>query len=410
MQGTNKTNVVIVGGGFAGVAVAKKLVRYARSHPELAITLLSRSKVSLFTPLLHEVATGSLRPEGVGESLEAMFAGTNVKLVFDTVQSVAIGARTVTTNENGAIAYDYLVLATGTKPNFFNTPGAEQFSYTLKTLEDAIELKKAIVVAAQEPHTAYTIIGGGPTGVEIAAELGHFVRDVQGPDTTPRQTDECPRRTHVTLVQRGPELIPMFPPKFRVLAKERLEKLGVTTMLGVGVRELEGTTVSLDGDIHLHSDVTIWTAGVGVDIPAVEGWAPPAPLSAGRLPVEQTLQLVGAPNVFVLGDIAAFMNPGDKGPVPQLAQVATRQGPVAARNIIALVEGRELEHYSFVSVGLLLSVGEWMAIAQIKSLFLSGKFAWLLWRAIYLSKLEMFIDQCRVFSDWVKDLFLPRRA
>ena len=404
-----KINIVIIGGGFGGVAVAKKLAIFAKLRPELCITLISRSKVSLFTPLLHEVATGSLRPDGVGESLAEIFKGTAVKLIFDSVQSVDVDERQVTTERGKQFGYDYLVLATGAKPNFFNTPGAEQFCHTLKTLEDAIELKKAIVASAEVVKKGVapcvTIIGGGPTGVELAVELSYFYRGTLFPKFA--QEDLKP---NITIIQKAPELIPMFPERFRVLAKERLEKLGVTVLLSKGVKEIFSNVVVTDDGTTFPSVLTVWTAGVQSDIPPIAGWTAPAPLAGGRLPVLQTLQLIDSPNIFVLGDIAAFTNPGEKGPVPQLAQVATRQGPVVARNIMALIDGKPLENYHFISVGLLMSVGEWMAIAQVKSLFLSGKVAWVLWRAIYLSKIETLPDKCRVLFDWSRNLFLQRRS
>ena len=231
-----KTHIVIVGGGFAAVAAAKKLALYVRLHPLVSVTLISRSKVALFTPLLHEVATGSLRPEGVGESLAEIFKGTTLRIVYDRVQNVELGAREVVLEKGSKIPFDYLVLATGAKPNFFNIPGAEQFSYTLKTLEDAVELKKAIVhTASRTPKEGvrdadspyFVIVGGGPTGVETAAELAFYLR----------KTFQI-QKPKITVVQRAPDLIPMFPEKFRTLAKERLEKLGVVVLLGKGVKEV----------------------------------------------------------------------------------------------------------------------------------------------------------------------------
>jgi len=389
-----KIKVVIVGGGFGGVSVAKKLTRASHWRKNLSITLISRSRVSLFTPLLHEVATGGLREDGVGQSLASMFSKHDIELHYESITKVDIEKRELRTDMDKRLAYDFLVLATGSKPNFFGTKGAGEYAYTLKTIEDATKMREAICMASQKENPSFVVVGGGPTGVELVAEMRHFL-------------DYLCKNSKVTLIQKGEELIPMFPPKFRILAKKRLEKLGINVVMNTGVTEICKDGVILDDGLQIPSHLTAWTAGVMTDIPEMSGSRIEA--QKGRLPVDSKLRLQGEKNVFVIGDIAGFTNAGEDRPVPQLAQVATRQGPIVAKNIIATLEGKELTDYKFVSAGLLLSLGEWMAVAQLKSLFLSGRFAWLLWRAIYLSKIETIPGKLHILYDWIRCLVFSRR-
>lgn len=405
----NTTRIVIVGAGFGGVYTYIHLHRLLHGRTGVHLTLISRTNYFLFTPLLHEVATGGISPENIIQPIREVMGCCVDSFVCAEVRRISFKKREVET-ALGTTPYDLLVLAPGAETNFFGAKGAREHAFTLKDLEDAIRLKNHIVssiesAAAEENLSerkrllTFAVIGGGATGVELACELSDFVYG-----SIARYYPRALIRDHVTitLVQSGATLVPQFPPALQELSRVACEKKGISLRLNCAVESVEkGAIVLCDGS-RIPTKSPIWVAGVK---PASISYDDKAVCDTrGRLCVADTLQMKNYENVFVLGDSAAIEGVS----IPLLAQVATQQAPIVAANIVAILEKKPLRHFSYRHLGTLISLGDFTAAGQIGNLVFSGMFCWWLWRTIYVSKMPTFRKKAKVIIDWTFDLFLPR--
>lgn len=392
--------VLVLGGGFGGVTVARRLARAAR-RGEISLTLLSRAPAFLFTPLLHEVATGGLTRASVAVPLRQAFPAGSVRVVVGEATSVDPAARVVRAScaEMCALElpYDVLVVALGARANFFGVPGAETCALPLKTLEDASRIRVAVLdaferAARRAEAPSFAVVGAGPTGVELAAELaelcGYTLADSY-PEAGPAK---------ITLVSSGPEILPMLAPKGRAKALSALADAGIEVRLGAAVTAVDATGVSFASGECLPAEVTVWAAGVSpVALPEGLGLALD---KSGRAIVDGSLRAEGHPEIFVLGDQAAG--------APMLAQAATQQAAVVADSILAGVHGRPPKTFTFRPKGLLVSLGRWRAVGEIAGVTVSGPVAWWLWRTVYLFKFPSLWKRLRVAAEWTIGLFFPR--
>lgn len=402
-----KTKVVIIGAGFAGVKVLSKLGRQLKNQAE--IILINPTNYFLFTPLLHEVATGSLFPENIIIPLRPLVAKAGAQFLETRVKGIDLKKRQVTTVA-GKLSYDYLVVAPGSTTNFFDIPGAVEHCLTLKDLNDAIVIKNRLIKmferAATLPPTeraaalTFVVVGGGPTGVELVAEIADFMTSAfKG-----FYPESLTFATKIILIHKDQAILPQFSDQLRTKSFNRLSARRIDVRLNESVTEVKKDGLQLSGGEFIPSETVIWTAGVKAHSLDWE----PEPLSVnGRLTVDQFLRLTDRPEVFVLGDMGASLDRHHK-PLPMLAQVADQQATVVAKNIIRALNSKLPLPFHYHHRGSLVSLGSWFAIAEIGPFIFSGKFAWWLWRTIYLFKMPTWSKKLQIAIDWTIDLFTAR--
>jgi NADH dehydrogenase len=427
-----KPRIVILGAGFGGVYVAKKLARLVQRR-KVEVTIVNRTNYFLFTPLLHEVATGGLGPRVVAEALREVFVRTGVKIVQGDVLSIDSAGHTVSVvdeTEHATLPYDYLVIATGAETNYYNIPGADTLTLPLKTLADAVRIRSRIIdafeLAMLEPRQdmrkkllSFAIVGGGATGVEVAAELSEFVNDMvkryyNDTDCEAGIAGHCsPEEPAISIVHTGKELLEMFAPSLRLAAARRLERGGVNLHLNSTVKSVTALGLELADGSKIPAQTIIWAAGVKAVIPKFIGEAPA--LSGGRLIVDQSFRLQGHNDIFAIGDAAAYVDADEfekdsknTRPVPMLAQVAVAQSKVVAYNIVASIEKKPLKDFHYHSKGSMVSVGQWFAIGEIYSMAIAGRVTWWIWRTVYLFKFASWQKRVRIAIEWTLDFFFPR--
>ncbi len=406
-----KKKIVILGGGFGGLYTYKSLYKQF-SPDDIDVTIVNRTNYFLFTPLLHEVATGSIAHHQVVESIRQIIYKTGAKLHVADVTAIDCERHVVTTTI-AEIPYDILVVAMGATTNFFNAPGAEEHSLVLKDLHDAIKLRTTFIEAfekasemkdeaARRAELSFAVVGGGATGVELASETADLFMDTFA--TYYKGIIEF-KDVSLHLVNLGPDVLSVFDPSLRVKALDTLKRSGVNVMLNTAVKEVRKEGLVLADDTVLQATHVIWTAGVKPNPPM---FTHPVPADkGGRVIVTPTLQIENCKDVFVIGDMASLAG-ADGRPVPMLAQVAEAQGIHTGRNIKRLLQGQELIPFTYVSEGELASLGHWQAVANIKGFKFSGPLAWFVWRTVYLFKFMSWSKKFKIISDWAMNIFYPR--
>jgi len=413
MPPTTKKRVIIIGSGFGGVYTAKHLLPLVHNN-EIELVIINQTNYFLFTPLLHEVATGGLSPIAVAEPLREVFRKSNVSLIKAKVTAINADKQTV---ECGSVSYgyDYLVCAIGADTNFYDIPGAKEHSLTLKNLYEAMSIRHRIIDLFEEASAhpdptekkrllSFTVVGGGATSVEFSAELAEFAHETMANYYCARTISKAD--VTVNLVTGDNELIKQFHPKLRVKAKEVLESIGVNIRFNTPVKQVDTENVLLADGTSIPSHTTIWLAGVTPLFPVLNGGV--ALHSSKRLDVDRYLRSTSMENIFVLGDAAASLSEHDHRPLPMLAQVAVNQARTVARNIKASIRKTKLEAFTYKSKGSLISVGQWMALGDIFGVQISGRFTWWLWRTVYLFKFVSWRKRFKIAAEWTVNLFYPR--
>jgi NADH:ubiquinone reductase (H+-translocating) len=429
----NKPHIVILGSGFGGTYVAKKLVSYVKKG-KIDVTIVNRTNYFLFTPLLHEVATGALSPTSVAEPLREIFANTGVRVVQGTVEFINRDKKLVKLighSRESTITYDQLVIATGAETNYYDIPGAEKFTYPLKSLLDAARIRSQVIDAFEQAILtddvversrllSFVVVGGGATGVETAAELAEFIHGMveryysSTKDCNPSDHRSCkPEEPFITLIHTGPEVLQMFAPKLRLAAEKRLQKSGVALQLNSTVTEVTNHGLKLSNGTVIPSSTIIWTAGVKPVVPHFEGAIPA--LIAGRFAVDEYFRVNSDPYIYAIGDVAGYVDrdtltddPTKTRPLPMLAQVAVGQSRTVAYNIIATLRDKPLRSFHYHSKGTMVSVGQWFALGEIFSLHVAGRLTWWIWRTIYLFKFASWKKRLRIAFEWTLELVYPR--
>ncbi|HEU0119916.1 MAG TPA: NAD(P)/FAD-dependent oxidoreductase [Bryobacteraceae bacterium] len=390
-------HVVVVGGGFGGLAVAKRLAR----QRGVAVTLVDRRNFHVFQPLLYQVATGGLSPADICAPLRSVMAPyKNVRTLMGEVTGFDLPGHRVLL-QNGELAYDYLVVAAGARHHYFGNDAWEALAPGLKTIEDATEIRRRVLTAFEEAENepeaerrrsllTFLIVGGGPTGVELAGTLGEIANDTLKEDFRSFRPEEA----RILLLEAGSRILNAFPEELSAAAEQSLLSLGVRARTGVAVKAIDPGGVTLSTGEHIASKTVVWAAGVKASpLGAMLG----APLDrAGRVIVTQTCQLPDRPEVFVLGDMAALQDM----PLPGVAPVAMQQGRYVADAIGALLLRKELPPFRYVNKGNLATIGRKKAIADFGKLRFSGVVAWLLWLFIHIMYLVGFRNRIQVFIDW----------
>jgi NADH dehydrogenase len=403
MEGLAKARVVIVGGGFAGLEAAKAL---ARAGADVEVVLVDQRNHHLFQPLLYQVATASLSPADISAPIRKVLRHQrNCQVVMAKVLSVDVGQRRVVI-EGGQIPYDYLVLAAGATHSYFGHDDWAKVAPGLKSVEDATELRRRILLAFEdaeyEPDEAarrsaltFAIVGGGPTGVELAGAI----KEIAG-QTIPRDYRHIDTRTtRVILFEGEDHLLPTFAPVLGRKAKDSLEQLGVEVRLKQRVSDVTADGVKV-GDEAIAARNVFWAAGVTANaIGATLG----APCDrAGRVIVGPNLSIPGHPEVFVVGDLAAAKSADTGEPVPGMAQGAIQMGRYAGHQIAAELAGKAAPRPPFVykDKGMMAVIGRSRAVAQIGRWKLGGLVAWLIWGGVHIAFLIGFRNRVAVMFSW----------
>ena len=390
--------VVIIGGGFAGLTVAKAL----RNAP-VAITLLDRQNHHLFQPLLYQVATGALNPSDIASPIRRILRNQrNVEVLLADVTSIDTDSRTVHVGEGDEFRYDYLIVAAGANHAYFGHDEWASFAPGLKTIDDALEIRRRVFFAfeaaerepertSQAPWLTFVIVGGGPTGVELAGALVEIARHAITKDF--RRID--PALSRVLLLEGSPRLLSAFDPVLSEKAKEQLEAMGVEVQLGRHVTSIDAEGVDI-GPERIASKTVIWSAGVAAS-PIARSLGAKLDRS-GRVEVLPDLTVSAHPEIFVIGDLASITCEGR--PVPGVAPAAIQQGEHAAKNVVRGVKGLPSLPFSYFDKGSRATIGRGSGIALVGKIKLSGGIAWLAWLFIHIVFLIGFRNRIFVLISW----------
>jgi NADH:ubiquinone reductase (H+-translocating) len=429
----NLPRVVILGGGFGGLHAARALAGAAAR-----VTLIDRHNYHLFQPLLYQVATASLSPGDVASPIRWILRGQkNVEVLLGNALEIDTAGRRVLVGSSpaehggyeGAVPYDYLIVATGAAHAYFGHPEWAERAPGLKTLDDALEMRRRVLLAfeaaerendpeRQRRLLTFVIVGGGPTGVELAGALAEIARQSLRHDF--RRIH--PESARIVLVEGSPYVLAPFPDSLRESARKALVRLGVevrTDAVVVGIDE-EGVTCRVtvpqtvpdsarppETTERIPAATVLWAAGVAAS-PLAKSLGVPLD-RVGRATPEPTLALAVHPNVFVVGDLCAFTQDGKL--LPGVAQVAMQQGAQAGRNVRRAIEGRPLEPFRYKDYGIMATIGRNSAVGDIFGLKISGFFAWIFWIFLHIFWLIGFRNRFVVMTEWAWAYFsLQRRV
>ncbi len=398
-QSPTLPRVVIIGAGFGGLEAAKHL-----GNKPVCVTVLDRTNYHLFQPLLYQVATAALSPADIAAPVRGILGKyENIEVLLAEAQGVDVGARVVRTADR-EIPYDYLIVATGSRHSYFGHSEWEKLAPGLKSLEDAVEVRRRILMAfefaekTQDPAARaaamnFVIIGGGPTGVEMAGAIAEIARETLAKDF--RHID--PSTARVILVEGDKRVLSGFPEDLSASALEQLEELGVEVITGTHAENLTEEGLEVAGKF-IPCRVKIWAAG---NTASFVGKTLGVPVDkAGRVVVQDDLTIPGHPEVQVIGDLANFTSAKDGKPLPGVSPVAIQQGRHAARNILHMVEGAKPQRFYYRDKGSMATIGRNRAVADLNIVHFSGFPAWLAWLFIHVLYLVGFRNRIAVLLQW----------
>lgn len=401
-------HVVIVGGGFGGLWAARALC-----DAPVRITLLDRGNHHLFQPLLYQVATAGLSAPNIAAPLRHILRRQkNVTVLFGEVAGIAPGDRCLRLADGRTIAYDTLLLASGATHAYFGRDDWAPHAPGLKTLDDALEIRRRILTAferaeaeddpdARAAWLTFAIVGGGPTGVELAGTLAEIARHTLRDEF--RRAD--PRRARVLLLEAGPRVLSSFPESLSAKARRQLEKIGVEVRTGVPVKAIDGGGVQL-GEERIDARTVLWAAGVAAS-PLARDLGVPLD-RAGRVIVQADLTVPGHPEIFVAGDLASVQYAGK--PVPGVAPAAKQMGRYIGQAIRARLRGIEPPPFRYRDFGNLATIGRMAAVVDLHGLKFSGLLAWWFWLAAHVFFLIGFRNRLVVLIDWAQAYWSYQRS
>ena len=392
-------HVVIIGGGFGGLTAAQAFRR-----AKVRVTLIDRTNHHLFQPLLYQVAIAGLSPADIASPIRSIVRKQkNISVLLDEATGVDFASRTVRLRD-GNLNYDYLILATGGRTSYFGHDDWERFAPGLKSLSDALEIRQRVLLAFEEAEKTidpecrrelltFVVVGGGPTGVEIAGAIAELSRFVLARDF--RTID--PREAEVTLLEGGPRILPSFSASLSDSATRQLAELGVKVRVNAQVTNIDERGVYL-GDELVRSATVVWGAGVSAT-PFTKALNVPLD-RAGRIILEPDLTLPDHKEVFAIGDMTSFTHQ-DGNPLPGVSPVAMQMGRCAARNIRHAMKGEPYETFRYFDKGNMATIGRSRAIAEMGRLKLTGYLAWLAWLFVHLIFLIGFRNRVAVLFNWM---------
>lgn len=405
----SQPRVVIIGGGFGGLSVAREL-----KDTGVDITLIDRTNHHLFQPLLYQVATAALSPGDIAMPIRSVFRGEeNIAVVLGEAVSVDVRQQVVRLDDNTPVPFDYLIIATGTKPSYFGHDDWAERAPGLKTLEDALEIRETMLFAleqaertndpkARDKNTNFVIVGGGPTGVEMAGSISEIARKTMVADYKNIDT----AHTRIYLIEAGKQLLTGFPAELSQAAKHTLEKMGVTVLLETMVTDITADGVATS-TTFIPTSTVIWAAGNTAT--AILGSIDTPHDKMGRIIVDPDLSIPGHDNVFIIGD-AAHTKGEDGNPLPGVAQVALQQGRYVGKIIKDRSPKNRRQPFRYNDKGSLATIGRAKAVASVKGLNFTGFIAWLLWSVVHIFFLIGFRNRFRVMIEWMYYYLTFRRG
>ena len=423
----NKKKIVILGGGFAGVECANQLESQFGDDPEIELVMISEDNFLLFTPMLPQVASGMIETRHIVLPIRTICKKT--KFYESRIKNIDPYGKLVTLWGTGdkrslSIHYDYLVVALGSETNFFGMADVEKNAYTMKTLNDAVVLRNRVIDMLEQAENEtnpilrksflnFVVAGGGFAGIETAGELMDLLLDARKYYPTIHKED-----LRVVVIEALPMILPGFNEKLAGFAKEKMTDRKIDIRLKTAITSFDGNEVTTKSLVQntkdpidepiidvIRTKTLIWTAGV---TPVNTIKRSMFKTEKGKLMVNDYLEVSDFPGVFAIGDCALFLNPETQRPFPPTAQIAEAQAKVAAKNLISLIKNSEKEKFVYHSKGQMAIIGKRSGIATFLGMNISGFWAWLIWRNVYLSKIPTFDKRTRVFLDWTIDLFFDR--
>jgi NADH dehydrogenase len=388
----NKPKVVILGGGFGGLTAARALTKIAD------VTVVDRHNFQTFLPLLYQVSTAGLAADHVAYPIRGALRKTGAKFRMASPISIDHKNKQVKLDSSEVLDFDHLIIALGSTTADFGIPGVTEFALGMKTVHEALTIRADVMrrfedLCRFEDDTRFSIsvVGGGPTGVEMAGAMAELVRG-------PLKSDQAHAAAHieVRLIEAGERLLPPFSPSLSARTKKDLEKLGVKVLLNTAVKEIAHRKIILKDGSSLASEITIWAAGVQGS-PAMQQLN--LPVVGNRLSVEPSMQIKNYPNIWALGDIAGALGKDGK-PLPMVAPVAIQQGKFIAKQIQRLIQNKPLKEFTYLDKGSMATIGRNKAVVEVRGLKIAGTMAWLIWLWLHLFYLLGGRNKIGTMADW----------
>ncbi|MGZ3777794.1 MAG: NAD(P)/FAD-dependent oxidoreductase [Mucilaginibacter sp.] len=405
----NKTagrpRVVIIGGGFGGINLAKKL-----KNKPVDVLMLDKHNYHTFQPLLYQVAMGSIEADSIGFPIRRIFTNQkNFSFNLAEVKTINPEKNTVTA-DIGEIEYDYLVIATGANTNYFGNKEIEHFTMPMKNIGEALNirsfmlqnLEKAVIEKdynEREALLTFVVVGGGPTGVELSGALAELRNHVLCKD----YPTLCEEDMKVYLIEGKPVVLGAMSPTASEAAKKTLTKMGVVISNSVHVKSYDGCKLIVDDGTVIETRNVFWAAGVMGEVP--EGMAAGCIIRGNRIETDDISRVIGYTNIFAIGDVAAMITPETPNGIPGMAQGAIQTGRHLAKNLMHMIDGQPTVPFKYFDKGSLATIGQNQAVADIWKLHFHGFIAWLLWMFVHLMSLVGFSNKLSVFTSWAIKYF-----
>jgi NADH dehydrogenase len=389
---SQKPRVVILGAGFGGLTAARAMADTAH------VTVVDRHNFQTFLPLLYQVSTAGLAADHVAHPIRGALRKSGVQFRMGSPISVDHKNKTIKLDSSEVLAFDQLIVALGSVTADFSIPGVAEYALGMKSVSEALAIRAEVMrrfedLCRFEDDTSFSIsvVGGGPTGVEMAGAFAELVRG-------PLKNDQAHAAAHIriNLIEAGPRILPMFSEKLSARAKKDLEKLGVNVLLNTAVAELKPRSIIVKDGNEIASEVTIWAAGVKGE-PA--GGLLNLPLVSTRIDVDQNLQVKNYPGIFAIGDISGFVEKDGRF-LPMVAPVAMQQGRFIAKQIKRLADGKALEAFKYIDKGSMATIGRHKAVVEVKNFRMSGIPAWYAWLWLHLFYLVGGRNKIGTMADW----------
>jgi len=387
-----KPRVVILGAGFGGLTAARAMADTAH------VTVVDRHNFQTFLPLLYQVSTAGLAADHVAHPIRGALRKTGVQFRMGSPISVDHKNRTIKLDSSEVLEFDQLIVALGSVTADFGIPGVSEHALGMKSVSEALSIRAEVMrrfedLCRFDDDTSFSIsvVGGGPTGVEMAGAFAELVRG-------PLKNDQAhaASKIQINLIEAGPRVLPMFSEKLSARAKKDLEKLGVNVLLNTAVAEIKPQSIIVKSGDSIPSEVTIWAAGVKGE-PA--GGILNLPLASTRIDVDNTLQVKSYPGIFAIGDIAGFVGKDGRF-LPMVAPVAMQQGRFIAKQIKRLANGQALEDFKYIDKGSMATIGRHKAVVEVKSFRMAGIPAWYAWLWLHLFYLLGGRNKIGTMADW----------
>lgn len=404
MEG-KRHKIVIVGGGFGGIEIAKKLRK-----KDVDVVILDKHNYHTFQPLLYQVATGGLEADSIAFPIRKIFKGQK-NLTFRVTQvEKVVPAENKLVTTIGDITYDHLVIATGSTSNFFGQDEIQQNAMPMKSIPEALNLRSLILqnleasLIEKDPISKkellnFVVVGGGPTGVETAGALAELKKHVLKNDYSEIDIDSV----NIYLIEGSPELLGPMSPQAQKKSQEFLEEMGVQVYTSARVKSYDGKTISLLDGRDIPASTVIWSAGVkGV---VLDGLNPECTVRGNRLKVDKINKVECYDNIYAIGDVAAMITDDTPNGHPGVAPAAIQQGTLLAKNLINIIEGKPTENFKYFDKGSMATVGRNRAVVDIGKIRFQGVFAWFTWMFVHLMTLVGFRNKIVVFVNWVWSYF-----